>query len=183
MHVTDARPDNVAYLKRRYPHVTVSALDVEKPHKLTSDAIDIVFAYGLLYHLTDPSAALDWMAKHCRGFLLLETVVTLGDAVEMNPVYEQGEMASESFHSRGCRPTRPWVWRELKKLFPHVYVPTTQPAHPEFPLLWRLPDGSTPKSGPHAARAIFIGSMQPLGGNSWLDHLPDEQTTMHVSES
>lgn len=176
MHVTDARHENVAYLQRRYPQVNASALDIEKPPTLSAEPFDIVFAYGLLYHLADPSAALRWMAEHCRGVLLLETVVSLGHAAELNPVHEQGDMASESFHSRGCRPTRAWVWQEMKKLFPHVHVPTTQPAHPEFPTLWRLKDGSTPKPGAHAARAVFIGSMQPLAGNNWLDELPDEQS-------
>jgi hypothetical protein len=71
----------------------------------------------------------------------------------------------------GCRPTRPWVFNRLKRLFAHVYATKTQPAHEEFPLDWTV---TPPKGVFH--RAVFVASRRPLSKPLLLDHLPDRQT-------
>ena len=145
--------------------------DVESMDKTIRKTFDIVYCYGLLYHLADPRPVMAAMAGRCSGLLLLETCVSFGEEEALNPVTEVRANPTQSFQGTGCRPTRIWVFRRLKKLFPFVYVPSTQPAHEEFPLNWAGPS----RSG-LLTRAIFVGSRHTITNSLLLDHLPQEQT-------
>ncbi|HLA63772.1 MAG TPA: hypothetical protein VK610_05050 [Rhodothermales bacterium] len=156
--ITEPRARNLRYLRRRYPGADVRALDVEHPAPLAGGPFEVTHSYGLLYHLGRPAEALDFMAGHTAGLLLLETRVSFGAEDEPHVVEEHAANPTQAASGRGCRPTRVWVWNRLRSLFPHVYVPRTQPNHAEFPLDWTRPDL-------HAAplqRAIFVASRQPL---------------------
>jgi hypothetical protein len=78
-----------------------------------TETFDIVYAYGVLYHLADPQAALEAMARRCGDLLLLETCVSFGANEAINPEPEPQSSASQSFQGMGCRPTRPWVFSRL----------------------------------------------------------------------
>jgi hypothetical protein len=136
-----------------------------------SEQFDIVFCYGLLYHTADPAGVLRVLADRCAGLLLLETCVSLGDHEAINPIVENVNIASQSYHGGACRPTRPWLFNRLRELFAHVYVPATQPASAEFIPDWSVP----PPPEQPLMRAVFIGSRQPLTGPLLLDHLPPRQ--------
>lgn len=56
--ITEARKENLGLLKKRYPHQNVQFLDMENPFDLAEAPYDVVHCYGLLYHLSNPSAAL-----------------------------------------------------------------------------------------------------------------------------
>ncbi len=154
MTITDARPENLRLLRRRYPFVDVRPLDLEDPIALDDAPFDFVYCYGTLYHLSNPEPALDFLSKSCSSTLLLETCVSFGDKMVVNPASEDRRNPSQAFSGLGCRPTRPWVMRELRKHFEFVYLPVTQPNHEEFPIDWTRPDR-------HAAtlsRAVFVAS-------------------------
>lgn len=157
---------------RRFPdnvRAQLFNIDVESVGQLITDTFDVVFCYGLLYHLHDPETVLRMLAERCTGLLLLETCVSAGPGEALNPVDEPAENATQSFHGGGCRPTRPWVFNRLKGLFPHVYVPATQPAHEQFPLDWSAVSDDV------LTRAVFVAARQPLAAPLLLDHLPDRQ--------
>jgi SAM-dependent methyltransferase len=180
----EARPENcrifsdtmLALAAGGYTRLRRSRLiegDVESLDRLAGGTFDVVFCYGLLYHLRDPEGALALMADRCTGMLLLETCVSLGRAETLNPIDEPVSEPSQAFSGHGCRPTRAWVFSRLKRLFPHVYVPRTQPAHEEFPLDWTI-------AAPAASytRAIFIAARAPLDNPLLLEELPDRQTAV-----
>lgn len=178
---TEPRPENCEifsetmkqYLIEGYDKVRNCHLyqgDVESLHNAIKEPFDIIYCYGLLYHVENPAEVLAILARYCRGLFLLETCVSYGDHESVNPISEPQSDPSQSFHGNGCRPTRPWIFNRLKTLFPQVYVPKTQPAHEEFPLDWT----STPPEG-RLTRAIFIGSHRPLTNPLLLDKLPDKQ--------
>jgi hypothetical protein len=155
---TEAREGNLLLLRKQYPQIRAEQLDLDNPSDvLDGEAYDIVYCYGTLYHLSRPSEALEYMAKHCSGMLLLETCVQARANAAVNPCDEAAPQEDQSYHGRGCRPARSWVWRTLKGLFEHVYMPTTQPTHPEFPLDWCRP----PRTG--LTRSVFVASRKPLG--------------------
>jgi SAM-dependent methyltransferase len=167
--ITDARPDNLAYLRRRYPEQDVCPLDLEDPVLDDAASFDVVHCYSVLYHLSRPERALDFIARHCRGFLLLETRVTLGDGQAVDSVGEDRDDPTKAVSGTGCRPTRHWVFHALKERFKHVYVPTTQPNHEEFPTDWTTGQQAHPFT-----RAVFVASRQPIVndmlGAELLDH-------------
>lgn len=173
--VTDARPENLAIIRRRFAGnamVEVQLLDLDDPRSL-SGTFDVVHCYGLLYHLRQPAQALPFLAAHCGSILLLETCVSRGDEIAVNPVAEPFHVYSQAFYGTGCRPTRPWVWSSLKEHMPHVYVSRTQPDHEEFPLDWDAP----PENPNSLMRAVFVASRKDLAGNPMLlASLPRRQT-------
>lgn len=162
----EGRPDLCALLKERFatpasPRWQGVPAVVEANIEALADGIvapaEIVYCYGLLYHLRDPARALGWMARHCTSLLLLETCVSYGADAAVNRVAEDAGDPTQSLLGEGCRPTRPWLWIQLKGLFEHVYVSRTQPCHEEFPIDWTV--------APAAAglvRSVFVASRQPL---------------------
>ena len=149
--------------------------DVESLGEYVSGNFDVVYCYGVLYHVADPQAVLQSLAARCTDLFLLETVVRFGAQESMDPVYEDYRLPSQSIHGGGNRPTRPWLFKQLKTLFAHVYVPRTQPAHEEFPTDWV--DASSYR-GNEFTRAIFIASRRPISNPVLLDHLPDLQAAI-----
>ena len=154
--ITESREENLRYLRRRYPDQDVRCLDLERPTAI--EPFEIVHCYGLLYHLSDPASALVFLNEHCKMILFLETRVSFGGAYEINPVGENRAKRTEAASGIGCRPTRPWLFAELRKLFEHVYVPITQPNHPEFPLNWDAPE----EQQVPLSRSVFIASREEI---------------------
>src|SRR5947207_12895642 len=115
----EPRPENCAvfrntmksWTKDRQASVHLMEATLEEAAKRINERFDIVYAYGILYHLSDPGAALQFMSNACSGLLLLETCVSLGEELSVNPTKEDGAAPSQAIGGMGCRPTRPWLWR------------------------------------------------------------------------
>ena len=172
-HVTalEGRPENVEILKSRFPSVETLWLDLDDDETSDLGWFEIVYAYGLLYHLAEPRRAVARMSAWCGDLLLLETCVSFGVEAAVNPVGEDATDPSQSVRGLGCRPTRRWVIEVLRSEFAHVYVPMTQPWHQEFPLDW-----SQPVLSGRLMRAIFIASRRPIENPFLVKELPDRQT-------
>jgi hypothetical protein len=163
----EARPENcqqfIATMKSMHAGGYVQALkwslkhgDVNRLDQFSLNPFEVVYAYGILYHLSDPERALKLYADFCTDMLLLETCVAVGEYDDFNLTPEQSSESTQSIEGMGCRPTRPWIFKELSKHFAHVYVPKTQPAHELFPIDWTVP----PKQ--NMTRAVFVASRRPL---------------------
>jgi 2-polyprenyl-3-methyl-5-hydroxy-6-metoxy-1,4-benzoquinol methylase len=72
--VTEARSENVAELRRRLPTVDAREADVEESLEHFG-RFDVVFCYGVLYHLESPLRALRNLGAVCDDLLLIETMV------------------------------------------------------------------------------------------------------------
>ncbi len=172
MTITEVKPVNLHILKNRYGNHDVRHLDMERPILVSSSAFDVVHCYGLLYHLSNPEKALEFLSKYCSKMLFLETCVSFGKEKKINPVIEDHSIASQSFTGNGCRPTRRLVFEKLKELFEYVYIPRTQPNHEEFPLDWTAPDEH--RAG--LIRAVFIASRETIDNEALSSTLIDQQT-------
>ena len=148
----EGREQNVAILRSRFPDVEVILLDLEAEELPKLGTFEIVYAYGILYHLSDPVRAIRRMAAWCDDLLLLETCVAFGNDLASSPIAEPAAIPSQSIRGQGSRPTRRLVFDTLRSQFPFVYVPLTQPCHLEFPLDW----STTPLTT--LARSIFIAA-------------------------
>jgi hypothetical protein len=169
--ITEPRPESLAILRWRYPANDVRALDLDAPDPAFTGRFEVVFCYGTLYHLSQPEAALEWMAARCDRMLLLETCVLPGDDERIASFAEEPVAAENSVSGRGCRPTRRWLQTRLARAFPHVYLPTTQPSHEEFPVDW-----TAPPANPFLCRAVFVASRVPLERPGLTTELPRSQT-------
>ncbi|HZP58732.1 MAG TPA: methyltransferase domain-containing protein, partial [Opitutaceae bacterium] len=171
MTITEARLQNLSYIQKRYPAATVRQLDLNDPPANLGGTFEIVYCYGTLYHLEKPETALKFMSSLCTGMLLLETCVSFTDTGTINLWSENPLDPSQSILSQGCRPARSWIFETLKKLFPYVYMPLTQPWHEEFPLDWTA---VAPSPSSHS-RAVFIASREKLDCASLTDNIPMKQ--------
>jgi len=168
---TDARIENLEILRHRYPKLQVRLLDLDCADTTTiSGLFDVVYCYGLLYHLKRPIEAIEFMACHCRKMLMLETCVSFGKGETVNPCEEKTENPTQSISGQGCRPTREWLYKQLKRHFDFVYMPITQPNHEEFPIDWSLPPSTKTLT-----RCIFIGSRQKLANDLLIEGIPMQQ--------
>ena len=118
------------------------------------------------------------MAANSSSLLLLETCVSYGEDDSPHLVSEPASCPTQAYSGTGCRPTRPWIFSRLKQLFPHVYVPSTQPNHAEFPTDWRTAREGGPGANHAAAlqRAVFVASRTPISNPLLLSELPALQT-------
>lgn len=157
---TDARPENVAQCKALYPEHDARVLDVERDDPSALGRFDVVFCYGLLYHLEDPLLVLRKLTGVCDDLFLLETMVT--DSTE--PVLRlDDEYLSKNQALRGIahRPSPAWVAMALDRIGMHnVYVAAEPPEHPDYRFEWR----STLETarGGHLLRSVFVASRTPL---------------------
>lgn len=188
VHSIEARAENLSLFARRYQALIGSYLAVENLMCTQADlnganaskvegieAAEVVYNYGLLYHLSEPAAHIAWSAKLCTSLYLLETCVSGGDHEAENLIDEDVGLATQAFQSKGCRPTRPWIFARLKEHFEFVYMPKTQPCHEEFPLDW--------STVPHAShqylnltRAVFVASREKLSIPLLVPEIPRLQT-------
>jgi Methyltransferase domain len=167
----EGRPENVEILKVRFPSAETLWLDLDDDETSDLGRFEIVYAYGVLYHLAEPRRAIARMSAWCSDLLLLETCVSFGVEAAVNPVAEDANDPSQSVRGLGCRPTRRWVIEVLRSQFAHVYVPMTQPWHEEFPVDW-----SQPALSGGLTRAIFIASRRLIENPLLVKELPDRQT-------
>ena len=101
--------------------------------------------------------------------LLLETCVS-HDMREDNPyiVLENKENPTQALSGNGCRPTRQWIFHQLKKIFDFVYMPLTQPDHIEFPLNWI----EACEDRNELIRAVFVASETEIRNSILTDSIP-----------
>ena len=170
--VTDGRAENVAEIARRHPPATTGVktaiVDLEQDRPIELGRFDVIYCYGLLYHLSNPQRALARLADVCDGQLLLETAVSPGTFDELLLVRDP-DAFNQAISGIGCRPTRLWILNRLKSLFGYGYIPRTQPDHVDFPADWV----HTPIQTMH--RSIFVGSRTPLSLPTLTDQVPSEQ--------
>jgi hypothetical protein len=159
MTITETRENSLKYVRQRFPASDVRRLDMEHPPaQVAGGPFDIVYCYGLLYHLSNPAQALAFLRENTGKMLLLETCVCFARDTGVNQTEEIQKSPTQAFGGMGCRPSRSWVWGELGRLYPHVYVPRTQPNHEEFPTDWNAPN----EHGGSLQRAIFVASLEPI---------------------
>lgn len=170
--LTDGREDNLEVMQVRYPSLPSFLLDMETCEAADMPAHQIVYAYGLLYHLSDPARAISLFSHWTTELLLLQTGISFGDEMAINLISEDVENASQATSGTGNRPTRAWLRAELQKHFDYVYMPLTQPWNSEFPIDWSGPaEGDT--SVMH--HAVFIASRTPLTSAKLTLDLPEIQ--------
>ena len=175
MHVTDVRPSLVHVLEQRFaahPLASISTLDLDPPPDVLPGIYDVVVCHGVLYHLSDPLAALEFLARTCGDLLLVETTVGPSDVTDrdaIHPIVEDAALLTSAHSGHGCRPGRGWYYARLRELFDFVYVPVTQPNHYEYPIDWRHASGFT-------RRATFVASRRRLDNPQLALELPDRQS-------
>jgi SAM-dependent methyltransferase len=156
----DGRSENISRLHQLYPDLQAHVANVETESLAGFGTFDIVFAYGLLYHLENPLAAWRNMGSVCQELLLLETMVC--DHVEpILRMEDESGASSQGLKGLGCRPSPSYVVLALNRVgFPFVYAPQKPPEHPDFRFEWR--NKLDWQRNGHNLRCVFVASRKEL---------------------
>lgn len=156
----DGRAENIEQLHRHYPGRRAAVIDVETDDLAGFGSFDIVFCYGLLYHLADPFAFLRRVAPIARELLILETCVSDAEA-PMVALVRDPDDPTMALHALASRPSPAYVATALMASgLEHVYTSLTRPEHPDFSYR-RVDDQSYFRDG-HALREVFVAARAPL---------------------
>ena len=160
MTCVDGRSDLLDEAKRRVPSIETAVADVQRDPLLPFGRFDVVFAYGLLYHLAEPLRALRNMVAVCDGMLLLETI-TLDHELPLVELADEPAQANQAVDGLACRPTPSWIALTLERCgLGMVYGTTSDPAFRDFgapaqgDLRWQRDDANL--------RRIFVAARDPL---------------------
>jgi len=161
---SDAREENIAELRRRHPDLPSRVLDIEVDPLAGHGMFEVVFCFGLLYHLENPLAGIRNMEAACSGLLLLETLVCDSPKPILYLVDEPAETRNQAAKGLGVRPSPAWVAMALHRCgFPYVYSTVSVPDHEDFHYEWK---GSLAYShAGHPIRCVFVGSKERLSND------------------
>jgi SAM-dependent methyltransferase len=166
---TEARSENVAELRRRLPSIDVIEADVEE----SLDGLgrfDVVFCYGVLYHLESPLRALRNMAAVCDDLLLIETVVCDARAPVLR-LEDETTSVNQALRGLAHRPSPSYLAVALNRVgFDHVYAATDPPNHPDYRFSW-LDNLDTGRDGA-LLRGVFVASRTPRAQSGLTSLLP-----------
>jgi SAM-dependent methyltransferase len=156
----DGRSENIAELRRLYPERRAAVVDVLTEQLHAHGSFDVVFCYGLLYHLTDPLGFLRRAALICGELMVVETCITDSEQRVVFLVDDPDD-PTMALNRVASRPSPPYVATALRLSgFEHIYSPTTLPGHKDF-LYERRNDLSHLRDG-NVLRDIFVASRRPL---------------------
>jgi SAM-dependent methyltransferase len=160
----DGREANLESLRSRYPGLEARLVDLDHEPLVPFGRFEIVFCYGLVYHLENPLAGLRSIAAVCDDLLLLETLVC-DSAQSVMVMVDEPRVQNQALGQLGSRPSPGYVVMALNRVgFPFVYAPREPPDHPDFRFEWR--NDLSISRGVNNLRCIFVASRARLNQSS-----------------
>ena len=105
----DGRSENIVELRNRYPLIRSAVIDVESDKFLSLGEFDIVFCYGLIYHLTNPMSFIQNVGQVCKDMAIIETCIMDAEDPVLRLVREDQDNPTQALHPNGCRPSPAFV--------------------------------------------------------------------------
>jgi len=149
---TDSRAGNIAEARNRYPGVDFRVADAEDPSLSSLGKFDLVFCFGLLYHLENPFRVIRNLHALTGKLLLLESMSVPNEQpfllVLDEPAGVDQSMGAVSFYpSDGAI-----IKMVFRAGFPHVYQFRELPNHENY----------RASVGRECTRTMFAVATQPL---------------------
>ena len=158
----DARPENIQKLRELYPGRKAAVVDMEKDDLQSLGEFEIVFCYGLLYHVVDVMGMLKRAAAVCKEMMLIETCIAPIHANGLFLARENPRDVTQAMYGFGSRPSPAYVTTCLELCgFSHVYAPRRLPDHPQFK--YEVSDNPAHWHRERNTRDIFIASRSACG--------------------
>ena len=166
----DGRRENIERLRLLYPGLRAEIRDLDHDPLTDLGRFDVVFSYGVLYHLENPFRAIRNWAALCADLLLIETVVT-DSPVPIVAYEEETSTFSQALRNVGCRPSPSFVALALRAAgFSHLYAPREAPAHPDFHFRWT--GDLSWRRGESLLRCVFVASREAIANPALVTLLP-----------
>jgi SAM-dependent methyltransferase len=128
----DGREENVEECRRRFPKIAFHWCSVEDPSILRLGKFDLVFCFGLLYHLENPFLAIRHLKAMTRRCVFVEGLIYPGDVPVMGLV-DEGHSQDQGVRYLAFYPTEACLVKMMHRAgYPHVYRLTPLPDHPDY---------------------------------------------------
>lgn len=128
----DGRLQNIKEARHRFPHISFEQCDAEDVALRKRGTFDLVFCFGLLYHLENPLFAIRNLCAMTKQLLLVEGVIYPGDQPIMGLV-DEGPTEDQGLNHFAFYPTETCLQKMLYRAgFGSVYQLTRMPKHPEY---------------------------------------------------
>jgi SAM-dependent methyltransferase len=128
----DGRQQNVKEAQRRNPDIRFARFDAEDPSLRTLGIFDLVFCFGLLYHLENPLLTIRHLYAMTKKLLFVEAVIFPGDEPIMGLIDEAWH-DDQGLNHVAFYPTEACLIKMLFRVgFPYVYEFTQQPDHADY---------------------------------------------------
>ena len=152
----DGREENVLESRRRYPHLKFEVADAQDPRLSSLGQFDLVFCYGLLYHLENPFATVRSICKMARKLVTVEGVVYPSPEPVL-VLLDENSAEDQGLNYVAYYPSEAALAKMLAKSgFPECYLPATTPDH----AVYRLGKGG------YRQRTILFASPTALNSDS-----------------
>jgi SAM-dependent methyltransferase len=168
----DGRAENVEETKRRNPGVSVRQGNVEDPRLREIGRFDLVFCFGLLYHLENPLLAIRHLQEMTKQVLCIEGVIFPGAEPIMALVDEELE-EDQGLNHVAFYPTESCLIKMLYRSgFSQVYGLVRQPDHPDY------------HAGPDSrrVRTMLVATKSPIA-SKLLAAMPETSTPIRPWDS
>ena len=128
----DGRDENIEEAKRRYPHLRFQVADAQDPTLSNLGSFDLVFCFGLLYHLENPFRVVRTLAALSAKVTLIEGIVYPSPEPVMVLMNENmGE--DQGLNFMAFYPSEACLVKMLRSSgLAACYTPDRSPDHPEY---------------------------------------------------
>jgi SAM-dependent methyltransferase len=128
----DGRADNVAEARSRHPGIDFRVADAEDPSLASLGKFDLVFCFGLLYHLENPLRAFRNLHALTGKVLLLESMM-IPEEQPFLILMDEGSVEDQSLRALSCYPSEGAIIKMAHRAgFPHVYRFKELPNHEDY---------------------------------------------------
>lgn len=128
----DARVENIAEAKQRFPELNFHVHDIENPLVQELGSFDLVLCFGLLYHLENPIRAVRNLHVLTRGIIVIESMV-LPHQLPLAAVMDERYSEDQSVNYISFVPSEACIIKLLYNAgFVAVYKPQRLPRHTDF---------------------------------------------------
>jgi len=128
----DGRQQNVEEASRRNSAIKFNCYDAQSPELVKQGKFDLVFCFGLLYHLENPFLTIRYLREMTRNLLLVEGVIYPGANPIMGLV-DEGLTEDQGLNHVAFYPTESCLVKMLYRSgFPYVYRFHPLADHPEY---------------------------------------------------
>lgn len=148
----DGRADNAEEARHRAPGVEVHIVDVEDQAIQQLGSFDLVFCFGLLYHLENPFRSIRNLYKLTGKILMIESMCVDEGGSSLH-LRDEGRSEDQGLRHVAFYPTEACLVKMLYRAgFPTVHRFTRLPNHPDFRASWVR----------RKARTMLVASQMPV---------------------
>ena len=128
----DVRRENVEEARHRNPDVDCKLSNIEDLDPGAFGAYDLVFCFGVLYHLENPFRAMRNLEALTGKVLLMESVIAPFRS-EVTALIDEIERENQGVNYIADIPSESWFIKSLYRVgYPHVYKTSVLPDHEDF---------------------------------------------------